>query len=55
LLKENGILIIEDIQNYEYCEIIMNQIDKNLYSSVEVIDLRKNKNRYDDILIVIKK
>jgi cephalosporin hydroxylase len=55
LLKENGVLIIEDIQNYEYCEIIMNQIDKNLYSSVEVIDLRKNKNRYDDILIVIKK
>ena len=55
LLKENGILIIEDIQNYEYCDIIMNQIDKDLYSSVEVIDLRNNKNRYDDILIVIKK
>lgn len=55
LLKENGILIIEDVQNYEYCEIIMNQIDKNLYSSVEVIDLRNNKNRYDDILIVVKK
>ena len=55
LLKENGILIIEDIQNYEYCEIIMNQIDKDLYSNVEIIDLRGNKGRYDDILIVVKK
>lgn len=55
LLKPNGLLIIEDIQNYDYCDIIINQLDKESYSSVEIIDLRENKNRYDDILIVVKK
>jgi len=55
LLKQNGLLIIEDIQNYDDCKIIINELDKESYTSVEVIDLRNNKNRYDDILIVVKK
>ena len=55
LLKPGGILVIEDIQNYDYCDIIINQINGNLYKSVEVVDLRSNKNRYDDIIIIVKK
>lgn len=55
LLKNNGLLIIEDVQKYEYCSIIMNEINKEDFKSVEIIDLRGNKNRYDDILIVVKK
>ena len=55
LLKPNGILIIEDIQKYEYCDIIINEINKEEFKSVEIVDLRNNKNRYDDILIVVKK
>ena len=55
LLKSGGVLIIEDIQKYEYCDIIINSIDKNDFESVEIVDLRPNKNRYDDILIVLKK
>lgn len=55
LLKEDGILVIEDIQKYEYCDMILNQINKEEFKSVEVVDLRKNKNRYDDLLIVLKK
>lgn len=55
LLKDGGILIIEDIQDYSHCDIIINQINKELFSSVEIVDLRKNKNRYDDLLIVVKK
>jgi cephalosporin hydroxylase len=55
LLKDGGILVIEDIQKFEYCEIILNEINKEDFKSVEIIDLRKNKNRYDDILIVVKK
>jgi SAM-dependent methyltransferase len=55
LLKEGGILIIEDIQDYDYCETIINNINKEDFKSVEIIDLRKHKNRSDDILIVVKK
>lgn len=55
LLKLGGILIIEDIQKYEYCEIIINEINKANFNSVEIVDLRKNKGRYDDLLIVVKK
>jgi cephalosporin hydroxylase len=55
LLKPNGILVIEDIQNYDYCDLIISQINDNDYTSVEVVDLRSNKNRYDDILIIVKK
>jgi hypothetical protein len=52
LLNENGILIIEDIQDYKW----INKITQTLptYKDHEVIDLRKNKNRYDDILLLIK-
>jgi cephalosporin hydroxylase len=55
LLNPGGILIIEDIQKYEDCDILIKQIDKTHFKSVEVIDLRNNKNRYDDILVVVKK
>jgi len=55
LLKKDGLLIIEDIQNYDYCETIINEIDKKDFNSIEIVDLRNNKNRYDDILIVVKK
>jgi SAM-dependent methyltransferase len=55
LLNENGILIIEDIQRYEYCEqLISTPLDIN-FSSLDIVDLRHVKNRYDDLLIVLKK
>jgi hypothetical protein len=53
ILKKGGILIIEDIQSYDDAQVLLNI---NLRcKSKEIIDLRKNKNRYDDLLIVIKK
>lgn len=55
LLKDGGILVIEDIQHFEYCDKILNEINKEDFKSVEVIDLREHKNRYDDVLIVVKK
>jgi len=55
LLKENGILIIEDIQNINNCEKIINSVDKSKYKKYEIFDLRKNKNRVDDIFIVFFK
>lgn len=50
-LKKNGIYVIEDIQD----------IDKHktsflkLHNNVNILDFRKNKNRYDDVIVEIKK
>jgi hypothetical protein len=55
LLKKGGILIIEDVQKIEYADILTSiKLDFD-YESLELIDLRHIKNRYDDLLIVLKK
>ena len=53
LLKEGGVMVIEDIQNIEFCEAITYNLPEKFSS--EVIDLRENKGRFDDILISIKR
>lgn len=55
LLKKGGILVIEDIQKFEYCNILLSMKLDFEYESLELIDLRENKNRYDDLLVVLKK
>jgi cephalosporin hydroxylase len=55
LLKEGGILIIEDIQQYDDCKLIIESIGEIPHKSCEIVDLRGIKGRYDDILIVVKK
>lgn len=54
LLKERmnpgGIYIIEDIQCLDLEEIELEE----LHDNVEIIDLRKVKNRYDDVLVVYR-
>jgi cephalosporin hydroxylase len=55
LLRKGGILIIEDIQHIDYANKIMESIGDIPHKSCEVIDLRPIKNRYDDIVIVVKK
>jgi len=52
-LKPNGMLIIEDIQRYEYVEIL-EQLAKSEGRVVEIHDLRNIKNQYDDIVLIIK-
>ena len=54
LLKKNGILIIEDIQNINYVNTLVNFVDTTKFD-VNILDFRKNKNRYDDIIIEIRK
>jgi predicted O-methyltransferase YrrM len=55
-LTDNGILIIEDIQDFEWIDILRDKIvSDELRPFVQVYDLRSNKNRYDDILFVINK
>ena len=50
---ENGLVIIEDIQDFNWINILKRQIPENF--EIEVRDLRKFRNRYDDILIIIKR
>ena len=55
LLKQGGILIIEDIQEFDSIEPIISSISSHEYKTLEFYDLRANKNRYDDIIIVLTK
>jgi hypothetical protein len=55
LMSENGILIIEDVQDIKWLEKLKNKTPKNLKKYIKTYDLRKNKNRYDDIVFTIDK
>jgi hypothetical protein len=55
VLTDTGILILEDIQEWGWIEILKNYIPENLKQFVEVYDLREIKGRYDDIVLVINK
>lgn len=50
-LKISGKLIIEDIQNLESQKLYFDELN----IPYEIVDLRKNKNRYDDVLLILTK
>jgi hypothetical protein len=55
-LNNDGVIIIEDIQKYEYIEILEEKYKKLGGSKeVEFYDMRTIKGRYDDIVIVFRK
>ena len=53
LLKDDGVLIIEDVQSIENAQIIQAAIP--ITHNYQVADLRNVKSRYDDIAVIIKK
>lgn len=55
IIKDDGILIIEDIQSIEWIDILKNEVPSHLKKYIKVYDLRPNKGRYDDILFTIDK
>lgn len=55
LLDDNGIMIIEDIQDINDINILTKNTPDEYKKYIEVYDLRKNKNRYDDIVFTIDK
>jgi hypothetical protein len=55
LLTEDGILIIEDVQNWGWIHMLTINVPDDLKQFVKVYDLRENKNRYDDIIFTIDK
>ena len=55
IMSEDGILIIEDVQSWDWIEVLTNTVPKELKKFIKVFDLRKNKNQYDDIVFTIDK
>lgn len=53
LLNNDGILIIEDIQQYNWVHALKSTVPENLRKYVQVFDRRNVKGRYDDILFVV--
>ena len=55
VMTDDGILIIEDIQNMDWIEILKEEVPEELKSFVKTYDLRHIKNRWDDIVFTIDK
>lgn len=53
VMTEDGILIIEDIQDWNWIEILKKEVPDYLKPYIKTYDLRPNKNRYDDIVFTI--
>lgn len=54
-LNNNGLLIIEDLQDISWVQKLTKHIDPFLAKNINIVDLRSIKNRYDDILFIIDK
>jgi hypothetical protein len=55
LLKDDGILIIEDISDIHWIQILINNTPDQYKNFIQIEDLRHVKNRWDDIMFIIKK
>jgi len=55
IMTDDGILIIEDVQDYKWIDILKLAVPNNLQKYIKVYDLRQNKGRYDDIVFTIDK
>ena len=55
LMTDDGLLIIEDVQSWDWIDILKNEVQEDLKQFIKVYDLRANKNRYDDIVFTIDK
>jgi hypothetical protein len=55
IMTDDGILIIEDVQSWDWINILKNEVPQNLKQFIKIYDLRPNKKRYDDIVFTIDK
>ena len=60
-LKQHGLFIIEDVQSVEHFDFLINKskevcdlIDNEIEYTVECVDLRDKKGRWDDLLFLIR-
>lgn len=55
IMTDDGILIIEDVQSWDWVDVLKNEVPEKLKQFIKIYDLRQNKNRYDDIVFTIDK
>jgi hypothetical protein len=55
ILTDNGILIIEDIPDISWIDILKSVVPECLQQYIKVFDLRHIKGRFDDIVFIIDK
>ena len=55
IMTDDGILIIEDVQSWDWIDILKNVVPDHLKPFIKIYDLRPTKNRYDDIVFTIDK
>ena len=55
IMADDGILIVEDVQSWDWIDTLISAVPEHLKQFVKVYDLRGNKNRYDDIVFTIDK
>lgn len=55
IMTDDGILIIEDVQSWDWIDILKKEVPEHLTQFIKIYDLRQNKNRYDDIVFTIDK
>jgi predicted O-methyltransferase YrrM len=55
MMADDGIIIIEDVQSWNWIEQLKNVVPEELKQYIRVYDLQSNKNRYDDIVFTIDK
>ena len=48
-------LIIEDVQDWSHMEALKQAIPDNIQYTLELHDLRKNKDRADDMMFILHK
>jgi predicted O-methyltransferase YrrM len=53
LLKEDGILIIEDIESEEYLNILVKNVPQEYQDCIKTFDLTDIKGRYDDRVLCV--
>ena len=46
LMTNDGIFIIEDVQSWDWIQLLIDAVPEELKSFIQVYDLRLNKNRY---------
>jgi hypothetical protein len=55
IMTDDGLLIIEDVQSYDWIDALRAEVPVDLRQYIKVYDLRKNKGRYDDLIFSIDK
>ena len=55
LLKDDGVLIIEDVQDEKWLDYIKNSLKEEYKQYVNIVDVRNVKGRYDDLMFIRNK